>query len=73
MKLRRSRFETLAAYMAASGRSQTEVAAELGISTSYLSMILSHRRYPSGTVAMRIAERYRVPLESLFRPRKKVA
>lgn len=64
---------TLAAYLAATGRSQSAVADELGISKSYLSMLLSHQRHPSGALALRIAETCRVPLESLFRARKKVA
>ena len=73
MKLRRSLFETLAEYMEASKRSQAEVAQELGVSPSYLSMMLSGQRRPSGDLALRIAERYRVSLVSLLRTRKKAA
>jgi transcriptional regulator with XRE-family HTH domain len=50
-----------------------ELADELGISYPYLSMIKWGDRQPDLELALRIAERCHVPLESLLRRQKKAS
>ena len=52
----RVKTEALWARLALLGRSQNWLAREVGISPSYLSMLLSKRRAPSGRVRRRMQE-----------------
>jgi transcriptional regulator with XRE-family HTH domain len=63
-------YPDLHAFFKAEGRIQAQVAHELGISTSLLSMIRWHEREPHLELAMRISERCRVPLASLAKVRR---
>jgi transcriptional regulator with XRE-family HTH domain len=61
-------FPSLAAYLRDRGRgAQVEVAAELGISPAYLSLLKDRQRQPPLDLALRIAAHCAVPLESLVR------
>jgi transcriptional regulator with XRE-family HTH domain len=51
--------------------SATEIADELGISYAFLSQIKWGERQPRLTLALKIADRCHVPLESLVQPRVK--
>lgn len=53
--------------------SMTQVARELGCSLSYLSMIAWRHRQPALPLALRIASRCNVPLESLIRSDRSLA
>lgn len=56
------------------GESAFEIAHELGISPAFLSMIKWGERQPGLALALRMAERFQVPLESLLRkPTRKVS
>ena len=59
-KLRRLRME--------SGKSAEEVAKSLGVSTSAVGMYENGYRIPRDEIKIRIAEFYRVPVESIFFP-----
>lgn len=48
------------------GLTQAELARELGISESFLSMIKSRERQPTLPLALKISARCHVPLESLL-------
>ena len=63
-------YPNLAAFFHAEGRIQNQVAHELGISSSLLSMIRWGLRQPQLDLALRISDRCRVPLESLIRVRR---
>jgi transcriptional regulator with XRE-family HTH domain len=54
----------------ATGMSQEQFAAALGISQSYLSRLMARRMAPSLRLAVRIASRAGVPVESLARVRR---
>jgi transcriptional regulator with XRE-family HTH domain len=60
-------YPNLSAYFRDSGETLTQVAAELGISLPYMSMIKAGERQPSLSTALKIAARCHVPLESLIR------
>ena len=51
----RPRYKTLSAYMAATGTSQAEVAAKIGVSVSAVSLYLRGKRIPQPDIALRIA------------------
>lgn len=67
---KRSRFKTLRDYVDAQtrGKTQGDVARELGVSESSLSSYLSGARFPTREVALRIAKQCGVSLESLLDP-----
>lgn len=67
---KRSRFKTLRQFVAAQPRSKTqgEIARELGITESALSMYLSGARIPSKDVALRIRDYTGIPLDNLIDP-----
>jgi DNA-binding XRE family transcriptional regulator len=62
-------YPNLQAYFRGEGATQGALAHELGISQALLSMIKWGLREPDLALALRIAERCRVPLESLVMPR----
>jgi transcriptional regulator with XRE-family HTH domain len=47
------------------GLSYTDAARQIGISVSYLHLILNGRRRPSAAVALRISKILNIPIESL--------
>lgn len=59
-------YRNLAAFLKATRTTQDAFAREMGIAPSYVSMLLRGERTPSLPLALRIAERARVPLESLL-------
>jgi DNA-binding XRE family transcriptional regulator len=65
--MQRRVFPDLVNYFNKTDETQAQVAKELGISTSYLCMIKWREREPNLDLAIRIAERCNVPLESLIR------
>lgn len=67
---KRSRFKTLREYVHSQtrGKTQGDVARELGVSESSLSSYLSGARIPTREVALRIAKQCGVSLESLLDP-----
>lgn len=60
-------YPDLATFLTETGMSQTELAQELGISQSYLSRIKTGEIEAPLWLALRIARRTRVPLESLLK------
>lgn len=58
-------YPNLAAYLRDTHTTQEAFAEDMGIAPSYVSMILRGERTPSLPIALRIAERARIPLESL--------
>lgn len=60
------RYGSLRAYLTGEGRKQTDLAKDIGISVSQLNRILHRRSNPSITVAVRLARRCNVPLESML-------
>ena len=52
---------------------QSEIARELGIAESLLSMIKSGQREPDLRLALQLQDRCRVPMESLIRPKRRKA
>jgi transcriptional regulator with XRE-family HTH domain len=66
----RSRFKTLRDYVNAQPRtkSQNEIAEDLGISPSALSLYLNGHRIPAREIALRLSRQCGVPLESLLDP-----
>lgn len=61
-------FASLAAYLRDRGRGgQVELAAELGISPAYLSLLKDRQRQPPLDLALRISAHCAVPLESLLK------
>jgi transcriptional regulator with XRE-family HTH domain len=67
---RTSRYKTLREYVDAqtSGKTQGDVAEELGVSQSALSSYLSGVRVPSREIALRIRDYTGIPLDSLLDP-----
>lgn len=67
---RTSRYKTLRAYVDAQPRrrKQSEIARELGLSESQLSLYLSGARIPSRDVALRLSREFGFSLESLLDP-----
>jgi len=63
-------YPDLAAYFRAEEGTQGDLAHELGISPSLLSMFKWGEREPQLALALRISERCRVPLESLIKVRR---
>lgn len=59
-------YPNLAAFVKDYEGTQEALAEELQISQSYLSMLMRGERQPSLPLALRIAERARIPLESLL-------
>lgn len=66
----RSRFKTLRAYVDAQPRrkTQNEIAKELGLSQSQLSLYLTGARIPSREVALRLSREIGIDLENLLDP-----
>lgn len=62
---KRKAYPTLAAYVAATGVSQVELATRLGIRQPQLSRIMRGKRQPSFPLAMRIVALTGVPVASL--------
>lgn len=60
-------YPNLAAYFRENEETQAQVADELGISYAYMSMLKWGIRQPPLDLALRIAQRCGVPLESLLR------
>ncbi len=60
-------YPNLKAYFRAEGRTQGDLAHELGISPALMSMYKNGDRQPPLAVALRISERCRIPPESLIR------
>lgn len=60
-------YPNLRAFFRDSGETQQQIADELGISYPSISMIKSGLRQPTLELALRIASRCNVPLESLLR------
>lgn len=67
---RSSRFKTLRAYVDAQPRrkTQNDIAAELGLSPSQLSLYLTGARIPSREVALRLFQDFKISLEGLLDP-----
>jgi transcriptional regulator with XRE-family HTH domain len=65
------RHTNLAEALKASGLTQAQYAALLGLSQSYLSRLVNGVLEPPLHVAVRVAERAGVPVESLVAPRNK--
>lgn len=65
-----SRFKTLRAYVDAQPRSKTqnEIAVELGLTPSQLSLYLTGARTPSRETALRLSREFGFDLESLLDP-----
>jgi transcriptional regulator with XRE-family HTH domain len=59
-------YPNLAAFLKDAHLTQEAFADEMGIAPSYVSMLLRGERTPSLPLALRIAERARIPLESLM-------
>jgi DNA-binding XRE family transcriptional regulator len=59
-------YPNLFAYLKHSGRTQTELAHELGISVTMVSMLKWGHRQPTLALALKIADVCHVPLESLM-------
>ena len=60
-------YPNLKAFFRESGESQTDIANEIGISIASMSMIKWGQRQPALPLALKIAARCHVPLESLIR------
>lgn len=60
-------FPSLVAFFNQSTETQQQIADELGISKAYMSMIKWRERQPDLELALKIADRCNVPLESLIR------
>lgn len=69
----RRAFPNLRAYRVASGDKNQDMAREMGIAPSFMSMIISGDRRPGLVLALKIANRYNVPLESLVHSSHKKA
>lgn len=69
------RYKSLAAYLKATGRTQLDLATELGISIADMSKYVNGQAMPRAERAIYISEVTGVPLEALIRARaaKKVA
>lgn len=61
-----TKFRTLAEYLDATGTTQADFAARVGVQQSLISRILNGSRTPSLPLAIRISEAAAVPVESLF-------
>lgn len=61
-------YRNLIEFFEKTGTTQEELAAELGISSPYMSMIANGRRQPALDLALKIVERANVPLETLVTP-----
>ena len=70
-----SRFKTLRAYVDAQPRrkTQNEIAGELGLSASQLSLYLTGARIPSRDVALRLSEQFSISLQGLLAPEAKAS
>jgi transcriptional regulator with XRE-family HTH domain len=68
-----SRFKTLRDYVDAQPRqkTQSDIAADLGLVPSQLSMYLNGVRRPSRDVALRISRQCGIPLEGLLDPEER--
>lgn len=66
-------YPDLHSYFRENGDSVTQVASDVGCSIAHLSMIKWGTRQPTLALALRIAERCGVPLESLLRPSERRA
>ncbi len=62
----RRRYANLRAFFAKSGISQAELSAWVGVSPSYMSLIVSGSRVPSLRIAAKIADKANVPIESIL-------
>lgn len=60
-------YKTLAAYFGKDRPSQADTAATLGITESYLSLIISGDRQPSLDLAVRISDLTGVPVDTLIK------
>lgn len=65
MTQRKTRYRDLADFFDKTGRTQEDVAAQLGISQSYLSLIARGLRTPLLPLALEIERETGVPVESL--------
>jgi HTH-type transcriptional regulator / antitoxin HigA len=65
--------KTLREYLERAGTTEKEIAAQLGISTSHLSMIKKGTRRPSPEVALRIETLTGIPFRSLLLAKNKSA
>lgn len=59
-------YPNLGAFLKDSRITHEAFAAEMGIASSYVSMLVNGERTPSLPLALRIAERANIPLESLL-------
>jgi transcriptional regulator with XRE-family HTH domain len=64
--VKRPTYRTLAEFMDGEEITQEAFADEIGISQSFLSMLLRGERQPSLPLAIKIAERAQVPIASLL-------
>lgn len=61
----RRTYPNLRAFLDASGQSQAEFAAQIGLSQGYLSRLIRGLQQPPLDLALRIAQAARIPVESL--------
>jgi transcriptional regulator with XRE-family HTH domain len=67
------RYRNLADYFARTGKTQQSLAARLGVSRPYVSLLASGERQPSLDLALRISELTGVPLDALVVATDKVS
>lgn len=70
--MKRVAYASIEAYLEATGSTQEQLAADLGITQSALSMIKNGLRVPRPALALRIHEITGVPLESILRGKDRV-
>ena len=66
-------YASLSAFLHGEHLTQDAFARRVGIVPSYISMMLSGERTPSLTLALRIARKAHIPIESLLRDQERVA
>jgi len=64
---RRRRYPNLAAYILITGESQREIADAVGVSQAQISRILRGRKLPRPSLARKLSEHCRIPVESFMR------
>jgi len=63
---RRHRYPNLAAYLLATGDSQTDIAEAVGASQAQISRLVRGRTTPRPALARRLADHCRIPVESFY-------